>query len=81
VKAKATYRIEGLMLVILSEDKTKVKTSIAWESQMDTLMGFYGPKENHMYISTYRTTVGSVEAGIEGFLVHLRVPRRVALHG
>lgn len=41
----------------------KVKSRVAYEPKWDTLVGFCGPKENHICISTYKPIDGSGENG------------------
>jgi len=55
--AKQVYRIIGPELVILAKDETKVKDRIAWNHLFDTLVGFYGPKEDHVCVSNYKVVV------------------------
>ena len=49
--------------VILAEDETKVKLQISWEAWVDGLVGFYGIKEDHICVSTFRPQVGNGESG------------------
>jgi len=47
--------------IILAEDKTKIKGCIAWDHCCNTLVGFYGTKKEHIYLSNYREVVGAEE--------------------
>lgn len=61
--AMAHHGIIGPVPVILAEDETKVKSRICYEQRLDTLVGFYGPKENHVCVPNYSVAVGQGEAG------------------
>jgi hypothetical protein len=61
LSAMEVHNIVGTVLVILTEDETKVKQRIAWEPKIDTLVGFCGPKNNHVCISDYKPVVGETE--------------------
>ena len=50
-KQKKTYIIFGPIHVILSEDETKVKTMVVWDSHWDTLKEFCCPRDNHVCVS------------------------------
>ena len=62
-EAKAAHGVEGPVPVILAEDETKVKSHISWDARFDGLVGFYGEKESHVCISTFRPQVGNGEEG------------------
>lgn len=47
--AKEAHGILGPVLVILAEDKTKVKARIAYKQKWDTLAGFSRPSSDHVY--------------------------------
>jgi len=66
--AKSVHNIVGPVLVILAKDKTKVKGRVAWEPKWDTLVGFYGPCENHICMPTFRPIVDSGEEGYRQLL-------------
>ena len=51
----------GFVPVILSEDETKVKAMATWKAKYDTLVGFYGPKDDHTYDSCFKPIVGTSE--------------------
>lgn len=50
-QTKKTYIIFGPIHVILSEDETKVKTMVVWNSHWDTLKEFCCPRDNHVCVS------------------------------
>ena len=62
-EAKANHGVEGPVPVILAEDETKVKARISWDARSDGLVGFFGVKENHRCVSTFRPHVGNGESG------------------
>ena len=57
-KAMIAHSIYGPILVILSEDDTKVKSRSTWEPKFDTLAGFCGPKDNHVCQCGFKPMVG-----------------------
>jgi len=61
--AKATHGIIGSVPVILAEDETKVRGRVAWEARSDTVVGFCGPKADHVCIPLYKPSVGAGEGG------------------
>ena len=61
--AKAAHGIVSPVPIILAEDETKVKGRIAWDHRFDTLVGFCGPKDEHIYLSNYRELLGTSEEG------------------
>jgi len=62
-QAKAAYGTVGPVPVILVEDEIKVKGRIVWDHRWDTLVGFCGPKENHVCASNYKEIVGTGKDG------------------
>jgi len=46
-----------------------VKLHIFWEGSIDTLVGFFGPKEGHLCVSSFKLVIGSGGFGYE-FIVH-----------
>ena len=61
--AKAVHGITGHVPIILVEDETKVKGRIAWDHRSDTLVGFYGRKDDHACLSNYCELVGTSDKG------------------
>ena len=61
--AKAALGITTPIPVILAEDETKVRGRVSWEARWDTMVGFCGPKENHVCIPHYKPIVGDSELG------------------
>ena len=60
---KAAHGITSLVPIILVEDETKVKGRIAWDHRSDTLVGFYGRKDDHACLSNYCELVGTSDKG------------------
>jgi hypothetical protein len=65
-------KVTGPIPIILVEDETKVKSRIYWKQKWNTSAGFCGPKENHMYVPSYKVVVGSGEPGYEKILDSFR---------
>ncbi|KAL2620429.1 hypothetical protein R1flu_000634 [Riccia fluitans] len=61
--AKALHGIIGDVAMILAEDETRVKPTVRWEARHDTLIGFYGDKDNHVCKMGLEVEVGSGESG------------------
>lgn len=61
--AKSALGITGPIPVILAEDETKFRGRISWEARWDTMVGFCGPKPDHICIPNYKPQVGSSEMG------------------
>ena len=53
------------MLVILTEDKTKVMARVLWESHLDSLVGFNGRKDDHCCDLSFKPIVGNGDLGYE----------------
>jgi hypothetical protein len=68
VEAKALHGVHGVVPVLLSEDKTKVKARIAWDSINDVLTGFCGKKDDHKCAPLFKCTVGAAKVGYENIL-------------
>ena len=62
------YKIIGPVPVILAEDKTKVKSRVAYKQKWDTLAGFYGVTVNHLCVTSFKLVVGIGEAGYQKIL-------------
>lgn len=52
------HNIGGLVLFILVEDETKVRSKIAWGSRGDHLTNFCGPKVDHCCMTNFNLVVG-----------------------
>ncbi|KAL2651701.1 hypothetical protein R1flu_019829 [Riccia fluitans] len=61
--AKELYDIIGDVAVILAKDETRMKPTVRWEAGCDTLMDFYGDKDNHVCMMGLEVEVGSGESG------------------
>ena len=61
--AKAALGITGPVPVILAEDETKVRGRVSWEARSDCMVGFCGPRENHVCIPCYKPVVGVGDSG------------------
>lgn len=61
--AKEFHGIVGVVLVILAQDETKVKSRVAWEQKWDTLAGFCGVMGDHVCVSSFKPVVGAKEVG------------------
>ncbi|KAL2653154.1 hypothetical protein R1flu_021282 [Riccia fluitans] len=60
--AKALHGIIGDIAVILAEDETRVKPTMRWEARHDTLIGFYGDKDNNVCKMDLEVEVGFGES-------------------
>ena len=61
---KLAHRIKGPIFVLVAEDETKVKARVTWDPKFDTLVDFYGVKDDHdVCISNFRPLIGSGESG------------------
>ncbi|KAL3696514.1 hypothetical protein R1sor_010590 [Riccia sorocarpa] len=58
--SKRYYGIDGDVPVILTEDETRIKPHVRWESRRDTLIGFCGQKDAHTCHLGFEVAVGSV---------------------
>ena len=61
--------------MILTEDETKVKGRVAWDHHWDTLVGFCGPKDDHVCVSNYKVVVGMGDAGYNNIVDGFRINR------
>ena len=67
-QAKQAHGVVGPVRVILAEDETKVKGRVAWDHQMDTLVGFCGTKTEHVCVTDYKLVVGIGDAGYDNIV-------------
>lgn len=65
---KEVHGINGLDLIILVEDETKIKGRVVWESKWDTLIGFYGPFDNDVCVFGFKPVVGSGQSGYKNIV-------------
>jgi hypothetical protein len=77
--AKAAHGITGPIPVILAKDETKVRGRVSWEARSDTIIGFCGPKENHICIPHYKPAVGVGDAGYNKMVESFRSDKVGAL--
>jgi hypothetical protein len=68
IEAKAAHGVNGLVLVILAEDETKVKSRITWDAHTDVLAGFCSPKDGHECIVDFKPPVEEGEVGYESIV-------------
>jgi hypothetical protein len=57
-KREKVHNIGGLVLFILVEDETKVRSKIAWGSRSDHLINFCGAKFDHHCVTNFNLVVG-----------------------
>ena len=55
--AMVAHELTPPILVILSKIETKVKAHIAWDPKWNTLTWFCGPKEDHLYHTSFNLVV------------------------
>jgi len=69
-ETKQAHNISGLVLVILVEDETEVKSKsiISWDSKGDNLIGFCDAKENHCCVINFNHVIGIREVGYNNVL-------------
>jgi hypothetical protein len=67
-EAKEAYGIIGPVPMILAENKTKVKSRVAWDSKGDHLISFYGPKLQRRCIFHFRPIIGTGEVGYNNIM-------------
>lgn len=68
MEAESAHGVEGPILVILAKDETKVKSCISWEACCGGLVGFCGPKEDHVCVSLFEPKLGNVQSRYEAIV-------------